>query len=147
MKQKDSFLNKLSTILNLNGESTAKERLEDFIKDQKHVTLLERIKAIRTNSYFIPDYNKPKAFTEIVIMYKANPNEDFKTISHETRVACERPEDFGNDIKAWKKFMNRDHKKSTTPEFLKQKEEQFQENMKNKYAKLQPFFNRMMRVD
>jgi hypothetical protein len=147
MKHRDSFFKRIATLLNLNGEATAKERLEDFIKDQKHLTLLERIKAIRTNSYFVPDYDKPKVFTEVVIMYKENPNDEFKPINHNVVLTQQRPEDFGNDIKAWKKFMNRDHKKATTPEMLKQKEEQFQSKMKEKYEKLQPFFNRMMRVD
>ena len=147
MKHRDSFFKRLATLLNLNGEKTAQERLEQFIKDQKHLTLLERIKAIRNNSYFVPDYNKPKAYTDIVILYQENPQEEFKAISGETRLSQQRPEDFGSDIKAWKKFMNRDHKRATSPKVVKQKEEQFQAKMREKYAKLQPFFNRMMRVE
>ena len=134
-------------MLSLSNESTAEEKLEQFIKDQKHATLLERIKAIRTNSYFVPDYNKPKAYSDIIILYKENPNDDFKEISSAVTRTCERPEDFGNDIKAWKKFMNRDHKRATSPHVLKEKEEKFQEMMRSKYIKLQPFFNRMMRVE
>lgn len=147
MKHRESFLKRIVAMLNLNGEATARERLEEFIKEQKHSTLLERIRAIRNNSYFMPDYNKPKVFTEVNILYKENSSDEFKPISHSIITTCERPEDFGDDIKAWKKFMNRDHKRATSPEILKQKEEQFQTKMREKYSKLQPFFNRMMRVE
>jgi hypothetical protein len=144
MRHKNSFFKRLSALLNLSGEATAEERLGEFIRDQKHITLLERIKSIRNNSYFTPDYNKPKVYTD-AILYKEG--DEFKPISYETRLSQQRPEDFGNDIKAWKKFMNRDHKKATSQEVLEEKEEQFQEMMRSKYEKLQPFFNRMMRVE
>lgn len=147
MKQKDSFFKKLLSFLSDNKDSSAEEMLKKFIKEQKHATLLERIKAIRTNSFFVPDYNKPKVFTEVKILYKKNSDSDFQPISHETKLAHERPEDFGNDIKAWKKFVNRDHKRATTHSALKEKEEKFQKLMRSKFEKLQPFFNRMMRVD
>ena len=134
-------------MLNFNGESTAEEMLENFIKDQKHLTLLERIKAIRQNSYFMPDYNKPKVFTDINILYKEESSDEFKPINYNTITTCERPEDFGRDFKAWKKIVNRDHKRNTTSDAIMQREEAFQRMMRERYAKLQPFFNRMMRVE
>lgn len=115
MTQKANILlNKLTAYLGLSNEPDAKERLIQFINEQKHETLLNRIKAIRRNSYFVPDYNKPKVHTDIVIQYQVNSNSyypEYKPISSNTKMAYDRPIDFGNDMKAWKKIVSLDHKK------------------------------------
>ena len=85
------------------------ELIKNFIYQQEHKTLLERIEAIRTNSNYIPDYNRPKLYTDVSITYLDNGVE--KPISMNTRLACERPIDFNNDIKAWKKITRLEHKK------------------------------------
>lgn len=122
------FIRKLSTALGLNNEKTAMERLELFILEQKHDTLLNRIKAIRTNSPYVPDYNKPKVHTDILILYKEHPLDEFKPISSHTRLAQKRPIEFGNDIKAWKKIVGLDHKKELKEKKLLQlQKEQHQE--------------------
>ena len=95
----------------------------------------------------MPDYNKPKVFTDINILYKEENSGEFKPINYNTVTTCERPEDFGHDFKAWKKFVNRDHKRNTTSDAILKREEAFQRMMRERYAKLQPFFNRMMRVE
>lgn len=120
----NSFFKKLANSLNLNNEPTAEEKLAQFIKDYKHMTLLDRIKAIRQNSDYIPDYNKPKVYTDVVIMYQENPNEDFKPINHTTTTTCQRPIDFNNDIKAWKRIVQLDNKKAEKER--KEKEAAFQ---------------------
>lgn len=104
-RKPNSFMKKLSLLLGITSEMTAQERLAQFMRDQQHINLLERIKAIRTDSYFIPDYNKPKVFTDVKITVCGTP------INSNTITTCERPIDFGNDIKAWKKFVSLDHKK------------------------------------
>ncbi len=112
MTQKANILlSKLTTYFGLSNELDAKERLIQFINEQKHETLLNRIKAIRRNSFYVPDYNKPKIYTDIVILYKESPLDEFKPISSLTKLSQERPIDFGNDIKAWKKIVGIDHKK------------------------------------
>jgi len=87
------FFSRLVAYLGLNNEKTAQERLEEFINEQKHQTLLDRIKAIRTNSYYVPNYDAPKAYTDIVITCKDN-----KPISYNTTQTCERPVDFKGDM-------------------------------------------------
>ena len=69
MKHRQSIFAKLATALSLSNDRAAEEMLEQYIKDNKHTTLLERIKAIRNNSYFVPDYNKPKAYADMVISF------------------------------------------------------------------------------
>ena len=113
---KNKYIHKLAVLLDLTNELSAEEKLIQFINDQKHSTLLDRIKAIRTNSYYIPDYNKPKSFTDVIITY--NNGQTYIPISDRTSLSSERPIDFGNDIKTWKKIIRLDHKKE-----LKEKEQ------------------------
>ena len=106
---KNKLVHKLAVMLNLTNELSDEEKLTQFINEQKHATLLDRIKAIRTNSYYIPNYNKPKSFTDVIITY--NNGETYIPISDRTLLSSERPIDFGNNIKIWKKVIRLDHKK------------------------------------
>lgn len=115
------FLNILLSSLTLNGKAEAEEKLIRFIKEHKHMTLLDRIKAIRTNSDYLPDYNLPKVYTDVQIL-----NEDGSPIKYTTKTTCERPVDFNNDIKAWKKIVQLDNKKAVREAKAKEKEIAFQ---------------------
>lgn len=97
-------------------DTSAEERLANLIKEHKHSTLIERIKAIREEGDYIPNYNAPKAYTEIQIMC------DDKPISFATKVSCERPIDFDNDVKAWKKIVQLSHKKDLKEEKKKKQQ-------------------------
>jgi len=105
MKKKNNFIQRLATYLSLNNEKTAEERLQQFINDQKHQTLLDRIKAIRNNSNYEPDYNKPKVHTDIVILYQINSANsyfpEFVPIDSRTRLTQQRPAEFENDMGKW----------------------------------------------
>lgn len=147
MKHKKTFLVKLATAFSLNNEKTAKEMLEQYIKDNKYTTLLERIKAIRNNSYFVPDYNKPKAYADMVIYFQETPTSEPKPISPETITTYQRPVDFGNDIQGWFDSIHADHLKEISIENKNKKEEIFKKVMSERYASLNTFFDKMMRVD
>lgn len=133
---------KLANALDLTNELTPEEKVE-FIKTEfNKSSLLERIKAIRNNSDFVPDYNKPKSFTDVVIEYKPHPLSDFVPISYDTNL-IERPQDFGNDIMAWKDAVHIQYSEN----IIKQKiEHEQKENLKKalEYS-LHPFImSRMM---
>jgi len=105
------LIHRFALIFNLTNEPTSKEQLRQIILEQKHINFLERIKAIRTDSHFIPEYDKPKVFSDVKIMYGGEP------ISDATPIIYDRPISFDGDIKAWKKIIRLDHKKE-----LKEKE-------------------------
>lgn len=147
MRHRQNIFEKLATAFNLNNEKTADEMLEQYIKDNKHTTLLERIKAIRNNSYFIPDYNKPKAYSNVVISFQETPTSEPKPISHETITTNKRPIDFGNDIKGWMDSIYADHLKEISIENKNKKAEVFHNMMNERYSIVNKFFNKMMRVD
>ncbi len=109
MKHKKTFLVKLATAFSFSNEKTAEEMLEQYIKDNKHTTLLERIAAIRNNSYFVPDYNKPRINTDVAILFQETPDSTPKAISGETITTQQRPVDFGNDIEAWFDSIKKSH--------------------------------------
>lgn len=109
MIQKKTFRQKLATAFSLNNEKTAEEMLEQYIKDNKHTTLLERINAIRNNSFFVPDYNKSRINTDVAILFQETPDSEPKPISGETITTQQRPVDFGNDIEAWFDSIKKAH--------------------------------------
>ena len=147
MKHKKTLLVKLAIALSFRNEKTAEEMLEQYIKDNKHTTLLERIKAIRNNSFFVPDYNKPKAYADTVIFFQETPNSELKPISPETITTYKRPVDFGNDIQGWFDSIHADHLNEISIENKNKKEEAFQKMMNERYTNVNKFFNKMMRVD
>jgi hypothetical protein len=147
MKHRQSIFAKLATALSLSNDRTAEEMLEQYIKDNKHTTLLERIKAIRNNSYFVPDYNKPKAYADMVISFQETPTSELKPISSETITTYQRPVDFGNDIQGWFDSIHADHLKEISIENKNKKTEAFEQMMNERYVNVNKFFNRMLRVD
>jgi hypothetical protein len=108
---------------------------------------LERIKAIRNNSYFVPDYNKPKAYADMVISFQETPTSELKPISPETITTYQRPIDFGNDIQGWIDSVYSDHLNEISIENKNKKSEAFEQMMNERYINVNKFFNRMMRVD
>jgi hypothetical protein len=94
------FIQQIMETFHLSHEPSSKERLRFLIEEYKHLTLEQRITAIRTNSDYVPNYNRPKVFTDIV-----------NCINENTKLAVERPVDFKGNIGAWKKNVRRDHKK------------------------------------
>ena len=82
MKQKfKTFLRQTLINIGLLDDLTTQEVFHQFILDQKHETLVNRIKAIRNNSDYEPDYNKPKVFTDIIISYDKFPESPFPDFS------------------------------------------------------------------
>lgn len=135
-RNKNSFLRKLFNFLGITSELTAEEKLETFIKNQKQLNLLERLESIRTSGYFVPDYNKPPAFTDVVITFDKSYVSDGKEIkkeipiSHHTVTTCERPIDFNNDVKAWLKIVRLDHRKELKQKQAKELQRQLDEKRK-----------------
>jgi len=139
------FIKTLIKSMGLNDEKSAAERLEHFIKEQKHQTLLDRIKAIRTNSYYVPDYNKPKVYTDVLILYKESPNDEFKPINSNVKTSQPRPVEFGNDIQGWLDSMYADNLKDL--ENAKNKKEVFKKLMDERYKEVNKIYNKFLKVN
>lgn len=118
---------KLAFALDLTNQLSPEEQVEFIKKEFSKSSLEERIKAIRTNSDFVPVYNKPKSYSDIAIMYQETPTSDFKPISDKT-VLIERPQDFGNDIMAWRDAIHLQYQQDVVEKREKEKQ---QENMSN----------------
>ncbi len=119
------FINKVATTLGLNTESTAVERLAQFVDDQKHTALIKRIQDIRRNSDYVPDYNKSKY--------------------HNAKQTQERPQDFGNDMEAWLKAIHVNH--LTSAEDKKIREAEYQAVMTERYKNVNLLFSKFMTVN
>ena len=111
MKIKNKIIHRIAVMLDLTNELSAEEKFNRLVKEQEHLTLLDRIKAIRTTGYYEPVYNKPKLYSDVIIGY--DTIEGFIHITNKTITSCPRPIDFGNNIRAWKKSVRIDHKKVT----------------------------------
>jgi hypothetical protein len=142
MKQ---LIKQIVVSMGFSHEPSAEEKLEQFSRDQKHLNLLDRIRAIRTSGDYEPDYNKPKSFTDTQILYKENPLEPYIPVSDQTKT-IPRAVDFDGDIKAWKKIVSLDHKKELRQKKLEElRQSQFRDVIQHK---LTPhIMSRMMRID
>lgn len=132
---------KIALALNWTTETSAEEQLANFIKENKQTALINRIKSIRRNGDYIPNYNLPKVHTDIQILCQKTPNGDYEPISSVTKISCERPIDFGNDVKAWKKIVQIDHRKSVKEETKKAKQLQefLEERQRNYNRAISPY--------
>lgn len=139
---------KLAHALDLTDELTPEEKLEGLITEMKPTTLLQRIEAIRNSGYFIPDYDKPRLYSDIKILYNDSPikaEDGFKPISDKT-ILIERPEDFGNNIRAWKKAVRIQNKKENKRKReLAEQEERVRNSVRGDFADM--IMNQMMKLN
>lgn len=142
MKFRYNIFTKLAIMLSFKNELTAEEMLENYIREQRPLTLLERIKAIRQDSNFIPVYNAPKAYEDETVSYEENG--ELKPISSKVITSQPRPIDFGNDIKAWRKILSIEHKKEIKRK-LKDKEREIARKEFVQNAIAPAFMQSMMR--
>lgn len=149
MKAKTNlFIQKLITYLGLNNEKTAVEVLQNFIKEQQHRTLLSRIDDIRNHSNYVPNYNLPKVFTDVEILYNVNPessHKEYKPINSNIRLAQKRPVDFGNDMQKWMDAVFGENKDTLDNE--NSRREAYEKVMQERYDNVNKFYNKMLRVN
>jgi hypothetical protein len=96
-------------LLSREVELTDKEKLKNLQDSSKEDQRLKDIKAIRESGDYIPNYNKPKKYTDYQLAYDTKESvlyvdQDLKPhvteqvvtkfVSPETKIACERPVDF-----------------------------------------------------
>lgn len=110
-------------LLYIERELTDKEKLENLKKNNKENQRLLDIKAIRESGDYIPDYNKPKKYTDYKLYYETTENELYvdrfnpivtektitKIVSPEIKTVCQRPQEFigedGSIINAVPRWM------------------------------------------
>lgn len=156
---KRNIKNMLSSRRELN-EKEQLERLKESIKDEQR--LLD-IKAIRTSGDYIPDYNRPKKYTEYELTYDVVETELYvddkcqphvlekvvtKVISSETKIAYERQIDFigedGSTVNAlpvWLNYIKEEHLRVVEAKKLKLEQEE-----KNKETNYETTMSKLMKV-
>jgi len=142
-RMKRNIKNMLSSRRELN-EKEQLERLKESIKDEQR--LLD-IKAIRTSGDYVPDYNKPKKYTDYKIAIIEDGNERF--ISSQTKIAYDGTIDFiGEDgrtvnaLPVWLNYIKEEHLREVEAKKLKLEREE-----KNKQTNYQTIMSKLMRVD
>lgn len=96
-------------LLSREVELTDKQKLKNLQESSKEDQRLRDIKVIRESGDYIPDYNKPRKYTDYKLSYETTENELYvdrffnptvtkqvvtKIVSPETKTTCERPENF-----------------------------------------------------
>lgn len=104
-----SIVRNTKDLLYMERELTDNEKLENLKKNNKENQRLLDIKAIRDSGDYVPDYNKPKKYTDYKLFFEATEKDLYvdrffrpvfteklitKIVSPETKTNCERPESF-----------------------------------------------------
>ena len=139
MKTLVYYVDRFIKFINIKDEMNDEEKLRFYIEGHKQLTLLERIKLIREDCDYIPDYNK-RVFSDVQIFYN-----EFTPIPFGTITTCERPMDFNGDLKAWMKIIHIDHRKEL--KLSREKEENYKALMENRYRNYNRMIDKFLKID
>lgn len=146
-----TFWKKISMALSLTTELTPAESLKCIVDDNKHDRLLSDIRSIRTKGDYIPNYNKPKKYTDYRL--KRNVWELVKfqlcyieqvEVSANVITSCERAEDFGGDVEKWLKTIHSSYTKEVAEK--KDKAEATQKFWEEKQENVNKFMRHFTQV-
>lgn len=110
------LIKQIKLALSITVELTPAESLKCIVEDNKHERLLNDIRAIRTKGDYVPDYNKPKKYTDYKLKRKvweflSEKNEYVylgeAQVTANTITTQKRPVEFGSDIEAWFKSIRK----------------------------------------
>lgn len=137
----------IKNLLSSKRELTEKEQLELLKASLKDEQRLLDIKAIRTSGDYVPNYNRPKKYTEYKIAIIEEGVEKF--ISAETKTAYERPIDFigkdGSTVNALPIWLN--HIKEEHLRVVEKKKIRLEQEEKNKETNYQIIMSKLMKVN
>ena len=162
-----AFIRNAKDLLYIERELTDKEKLENLKKNNKEEQRLLDIKAIRESGYYVPNYNKPKKYTDYKLSYETTENELYvdrlfqpiitekiitKIVSPEIKTVCERPENFVGDdgsiinaVPRWMEAVRTSYEKDAREKKLRElQREQHQEVKEEHY---QYVMQKMMEVE
>lgn len=134
--------NRISRKLGLTQKLLAEEQLENLLREDKRQRFIADLLSIRQSGQYIPDYNRPKKFTEYQL----------EDVSAETFTSCQRPQDFvgkdGSLINATSNWLNSIREQNQIDLSEKEKKEaEFNEFMAKRYRNLNLIMNSFMKVN
>lgn len=146
----ERIFRRLTRKLGLSSTLLAEEQLENVLREDKRQRFIDDIISIRRSGDYFPDYNKPKKYTEYNIVYEVDGVE--KSISYETKISCERPQDFvgtdGSVVNAASKWYESIHEsKQSIQQECEKKEVEFAEAMNKRYRNLNILMNAFTRIN
>jgi len=139
------ILKDLATFLGINNERTAEEKLQFCIEELTHQTRLDRIKEIRNESGYVPNYNKPKIHTEIIILCQESPIDTFRPINSRTKETQRRSPEFENNMGLWLEKIKEEAKSQR--EKLIIREEEYKKAIEERYREKNKFLNKFLKVN
>lgn len=128
---KRGFFKRIAIALSLINDSTAEEKYETLMKETKHKNLMDDLITIRRLGDYVPDYNKPRLYTEFELVYGD------KVVTGNI-ITMPRPIDFKNDYEKWinavrednaNEELNRKQKQEAYELFLIKRKENFNKVM------------------
>lgn len=126
--------------LNLRSEVEDQKTIKRLVEGAKNRNLLDDVLHIRRHGDYIPNYNKPKLYTEYKLI------QDGVEVSGALVTSCKRPVDFGDDYGLWLNTIHIENKK----EQERKEMEQLQEQHRKEFFKdvVSPYFmNKMTKLN
>lgn len=98
------IIHQLSVLIGFVQERSAEEKLDAIVNEHKHRSLLDDILRIRRSGDYIPNYNRPRLYTDFQLI-----NNKGELINMNTITTCPRPIDFGSDLEKWLLSIRKDN--------------------------------------
>lgn len=126
--------------LNLRSEVDDQKTIKRLVEGAKSKNHIDDVLHIRRYGDYVPDYNKPKLYTEYKLV------QDGVEISGSLVTSCKRPVDFGDDYGLWLNTIHSENRK----EQERKEMEQLQELDRKEFFKdvVSPYFmNKMTKLN
>lgn len=98
------IIHQLSVLTGFVQERSAEEKLDAIVNEHKHRSLLDDILRIRRSGDYVPNYNRPRLYTDFQLI-----NNKGELINMNTITTCPRPVDFGTDLEKWLLAIRKDN--------------------------------------
>ncbi len=101
------LFHQLSVLVGFVEERNTEEKLNALIHEHKHRSRMDDILRIRRSGDYIPDYNRPRLYTDYQLIRIDDSTE--VVVSMNTITSCARPVDFGSDLEKWIVSIRKEH--------------------------------------
>ena len=127
------LIHQLSVLVGFVEERNAEEKLNALIHEHKHRNLMDDILRIRRSGDYIPNYNRPRLYTDYQLIRTDGLAE--VVVGMNTITSCSRPVDFGSDLEKWIVSIRKEHTRMVEMKRLKKLQDiQRKEVIENQFS-------------
>ena len=124
------IIHQLSVLTGFVQERSTEEKLDAIVNEHKHRSLLDDILRIRRSGDYVPNYNRPRLYTDFQLI-----NNKGELINMNTITTCPRPVDFGTDLEKWILSIRKDNAETAELKRMKKLQDiQRREVFKNQFS-------------